>query len=134
MPELGAQVQAQLVAARITDVSVAAYALGENCMDANNQVNHFSPMTANFDLTLSVPDLKDRVTIGNRLATVFMILINQYPRPSSPPGIPNWQIKVVVKQGNQSIASPTIFPDQIAQWVKQGLRGAALLDALEGKP
>jgi hypothetical protein len=130
LPDVTAQIKAKLDAAGLTDVTISAVAFGEDCDDpVTYERRSFGAMQTDIDVTLSVTDLNDRVAIGNKLAKVFLVLV-QFP-PKKLPGAMPGTIKLYIKHGDQEKYLAVTSPEAIASYVKKKLKGAALLKALQ---
>ena len=128
LPDVTRQVSAVLERAGIVATSVHAYAFGENCFNAQGDIQYFATRETDFDLTLPVASLADRETVGNLAADVLAILVRDFA-PGATPGPMPGRITLMFSDGSGE-ARLVVQQDQAADCVARGLRGSALLDEL----
>lgn len=131
LPELSAQIEAAIKAARLTGVEITAVAFGENCIDAKtNQVDSFATMETDFHVTAKVSKLSNKNELGELLEKILIIL-DGYPVgkiPGPQPGYINVSFQAVDEQLNLMFL---VTAGKSAR--TQGLHSAALLDELTRK-
>lgn len=129
LPDLTAEVQKALDAAGLNRVEALAVAYGENCVDTlNNQVVSFSVMETDFYFTAVVEDVSNREALGN-LAYQLLLVVERFP-PGNAPGPNPGLFTVLFQDEKQNVQVRVKLVD--AQAAKtRGLRGSALLDALQ---
>uniref|UniRef100_A0A7C4KLP4 Uncharacterized protein n=1 Tax=Anaerolinea thermolimosa TaxID=229919 RepID=A0A7C4KLP4_9CHLR len=129
LPDLTAEVQSALAAAGLNRVEALAVAYGENCVDTlNNQVVSFSVIETDFYFTAVVEDTGNREALGN-LAYQLLSIVEQFP-PGKAPGPNPGLFTVLFQDEKQNVQVRAKLVD--AQAAKtRGLRGSALLDALQ---
>lgn len=132
LPDLTAEVQRALDTAGLNRVEALAVAYGENCVDTlNNQVVSFSVMETDFYFTAVVEDTGNREALGN-LAYQLLLIMEQFP-PGKAPGPNPGLFTILFQDEQQNVQVRLKLAD--AQMVKsRGLRGSALLDALQSAP
>jgi hypothetical protein len=128
LPDVTQRLSAALDGAGIAYTGAYAYAFGENCLNAQGEVQYFATKETDFDLTLPVSRLDDRESVGNLLADVLAVLVRDFA-PDATPGPQPGQITLSVSVGSRE-ARLTVPQGQAADVVARGLRGSALLDAL----
>jgi hypothetical protein len=128
LPDVTRRLSAGLDGAGIAYTRVDAYAFGENCLNAQGEVQYFATKETDFDLTLTVSRLADRESVGNLMADALAILVRDFA-PDATPGPQPGQITLIVSDGSRE-ARRTIQQGQVADVVARGLRGGALLDEL----
>ena len=124
-PEATRAAQAALDAAGLAPARVTVLGFGEDCLNTQGGAVRFAVRNTFLDVTVPVTDLADRDALGNRAAQVLDALrplhIAQMGQGSDPS-----MITFAAGSATQVIRFPST-------WVtsgSQGLRGAALLDAL----
>lgn len=129
LPDLTVEVQRALDVAGLNRVEALAVAYGENCVDTlNNQVVSFSVMETDFYFTAVMEDTGNREALGN-LAYQLLLITEQFP-PGKAPGPNPGLFTVLFQDEKQNVQVRTKLVD--AQAAKtRGLRGSALLDALQ---
>jgi hypothetical protein len=124
LPELTAEVQAAMDAAGLENVSVSAYAYGENCYAYDtNEVVYFATMETDFDVTAQVDDLEDSEALGDQTADILAVL-NEFP-PGETPGPMPGQITITYVKDSEQVVLP-VSAEVAAQVVEQGIRGGGL--------
>lgn len=128
LPELTAQIQSSVDAARLENVTVRASAFGENCYTFDtDEVDYFAAMQTDFHVTAQVENLDDETALGDLTAQILVIL-NAIPAEDKS-GPMSGQIILTFVQGDQQIVLP-VSVQQTAEIMEQGLSGAALWAAL----
>jgi hypothetical protein len=122
------RLSAALDGAGIAYTSVRAYAFGENCLNAQGEVQYFATKETDFDLALPVSSLADRESVGNLAADVLAILVRDFGLDATPGPQPG-RISLIVSDGSRE-PRLTVWQGQAADVVARGLRGSALLDEL----
>jgi hypothetical protein len=120
------RLSAALDSAEIAYTSARAYAFGENCLNAQGEVQYFATMETDFELVLPVPALADRESVGNRTADVLAVLAHDFA-PDATPGPQPGRIALIVSDGSHE-AHLSVPQGQAADVVARGLHGSALLD------
>ena len=129
LPDLSADVAAALTGADFPVIEAGASAYGENCVRQDGTVDHFATMQTEFDITLAIASLDDRETLGNLVADVVAVLMDEFPVSETPgPNLGQIRLRFVTDDGERRLL---LDRSDIAQHLTRGdLRGAALLDAL----
>jgi hypothetical protein len=131
LPDLSAQVQAAMSAARLTGIRASAEAYGENCIDAQtNQPVSFSALETDFRITMKVSDLSNKDDLGNSLEKILAVL-DGFP-PGKIPGPQAGTINVSFESGGDTLnLTFSVTAGKSARSL--GLHGAALLEELQKK-
>lgn len=107
-----------------------AEAYGENCLNNQGEVVRFLAMETDFYATLQVEQLQDRQVLGGLLEQVLSV-VAQFPVEETPGPQPGY---VSVTFEAPTDALHLSFPQREAEAaLENGLRGAALFDALQAK-
>jgi hypothetical protein len=130
LPELTASVAAALDAQGIGTTSVRVYAFGENCLDAQGNIAYFATMETDFAITLPVDDVNDREAVGNLAADLFGVIARDYAVGTIPGPQPG-RVELRFESGPEAVFALTVQREEFESLIAQGIRGAALLDALE---
>ena len=130
LPELSAQVQSAMDAAGLKNVTAAAEAYGEDCLDANGTPVRFAAMETDFRITVQVPSLTDRESLGSLLEQILTVL-DQFPAGVTP-GPNNGYVGVTFQSKDDELRLWFLVEDGESARAL-GLHGAALLDKLQNK-
>ncbi|HTX78864.1 MAG TPA: hypothetical protein VMC62_04310, partial [Longilinea sp.] len=106
---------------------------GENCMAADGSVVSFSALETDIYITVSVPNLQNRSDLGDRIYSLAHVLYGIDYGQFGPTGLPGAKVGywgVTFQQGDQMVRLWAPEPT-IGIYIANGLRGAALLDALQ---
>ena len=131
LPELSAQVQSAIDAARLTGVKATAEAYGENCYDSQtNKPVSFATLETDFRISATVNDLTNKDELGNLLERILIVLdgfpVGKIPGPE--PGYISISFHVRSEELN------LMFMVSAGKSARaQGLHGAALFDELNKK-
>jgi hypothetical protein len=128
-PDLQAALETALTDAGIAYDSVSVYAYGENCVDAQGEVQQYAAMETDFDLALLIEDLDDRAALADRLAEVLTLLVNEFPVSATPGPQPGY-FSLMFLAGTDTL---TVYVQQntAVELVRQSVTGEALLEALD---
>ncbi|HML23211.1 MAG TPA: hypothetical protein PKD09_16270 [Aggregatilinea sp.] len=129
LPDVAAQLDAALIAAGLDGIAVTATAFGENCVDMQSTAVRFAAMETDFDLSLPDVDPADREAAGDRVAAVLDVIVTQFP-PDTTPGPMPGRLMLVLGADEDALRI-TVAQNDASAALDRGLRGAALLDALE---
>jgi hypothetical protein len=128
LPELDVEIQLRMEAADLTSVVVTSEAYGEECFDSQtSQPVSFAAMETDFHVQVSVPDLTDRVNLGNLLEQILFVL-DEFP-PGSTPGTQPGYIGVSFQKNDEQLNLWFLYSDGINAR-SQDLHGDALLEYL----
>ena len=132
VPELSAKLQAEIDDTSLDGVKIEATGYGEDCIDpATHKAKSFGAMQTDFHIEYIVKDFADLETIGNTVAQVLVIL-NRL-KPETLPGRLFGRIEFWMRKGEQLITILAVSPADLPKLVQSGLKGAALLRALNYK-
>ena len=73
LPELSGNVQQSLQALQ-PEAQAAAFAFGENCIEADGSIVRFIPMETDFNVTLQVNDLANESELGEWIVKVMQVI------------------------------------------------------------
>lgn len=129
LPELSTQVQAALDAAGLEGVTAYAYAFGEDCINPEtDEVEYFATMETDFVVTIQVDDPSDLDALGDRVAGVLAVLLENFPTEDTPGPQPG---QVELDFAGEDTGPPLyVMIEDATQAYDQGLAGAALLETL----
>ena len=131
LPDLGAQIQADLDKAGVKGITVSAEAAGQKCVDPQTgAVESTTVQKTNFQITLEVADLHDRAALGD-LAAQALATLTRYP-PGVTPGADPGDIRFAFQAGGQREDYVILYTTG-ADAAAQGLKGAELMTLLETK-
>jgi hypothetical protein len=128
LPGLDVEIQLMMEAADLTNLVVTAEAYGEECFDSQtSQPVSFAAMETDFHVQVTVPDLTDRVNLGNLLEQILIVL-DEFP-PGSTPGTQPGYIGVSFQKNEEQLNLWFLYSDGIDAR-SQDLHGDALLEYL----
>jgi hypothetical protein len=129
LPEYTDLLMAAYRSAGIEGVQADVSAYGENCVDVESkQILRFLTMRSEFYISLSVDDLENKDALSRQLMTVMAVL-QRFP----PDTFPGPEISTVVMRFESGDDSSILSfrMDEFEQALEDGLRGAAIYEALD---
>jgi hypothetical protein len=129
LPEYTDLLMAAYRSAGIEGVQADVSAYGENCVDVESkQILRFLTMRSEFYISLSAEDLENKDALGRQLMTVLTVL-QRFP-PDTFPG-PEPSTIVMRFESGEDASILSFRMDQFEQALEDGLRGAAMYEALD---
>jgi len=105
-------------------------AYGENCITSQGEVARFLAMETDFYITLEVPNLEDKQTLGKLIEEVLVVLA-EFPVEQTPGPQPGY-VGITFKSPSDELR--LWFPQREAEAaLEKGLRGIELFEALQAK-
>lgn len=127
LPELTEKFRTELKKA-IPNADGSAYAYGEDCIFADGHAD-FGAMETDFGVKVPVKDLNDTKTLGQVIETLLPVL-KQIQGENLPAHI--GKIDLEFKSGNDS-RYVSFYYEKATRAYEEGLRGAELIEAIDGK-
>jgi hypothetical protein len=132
LPELSAQIQADIDAAGLTNVTVSAAAFGEDCIPYETNVSgYFATMETDFSVTAQVDNLEDEEALGNLTAQILAVLDQIPPEDIRGPQPGYITLAFVAGDAQRNLRFSVTQADAA---LEQGLTGAALFQQLNTQP
>ncbi len=131
LPELSARLEQALQGIEALRFTARAVAYGEDCLDAEGDLVYFAAMQTDFYIMLEIENLADEAHLGSLLERVLTAL-NQFPIEQTPGPNPGYVSITFQAAGEARNLRFTVTQAEDA--LRQGLRGADLLHALQPPP
>ena len=128
-PELTSLLAKEAVSADMLNVEINVFTYGENCVDiVSNTVYSYAPRQTNYSVSVDVNSIEDRRGMGDWVMRVSN-LIEQTPGALVAGTAPG-RLDVLFRDEANSL-SLNLPVARVREHIQKGLRGSALLDALE---